>query len=670
MEVWRAERPQSSQLDESHFLFSSHNPISDSQRTPRPRVEDTAQSLSTSNIPGSQSTHKPLAGAESSYFTNRQLQGVADQEDSSRVGWQDERVRTSDPYSGMRQRANFSSVDLGSSLRRAYDLTPESDVYQPQLLPRSQQSLDDAEGTQKGSGSSEGSTSSSRAHSTSGSVTRLTHRGKPDTRMFDKSGAPLESIHLEQKKGPKPYSYQEMMQRAETEAKQNAAVLSRASEQSTQDEGRHFPTHKQETKHGQGQGPRPLPEPTRHRGTPSQPSSPMPRPPYSRATSGESVSTMSSERSMPKDARDSRTRNSVPDAPTRGSKRSSLATVSVKEIQHSEPTKSASRSSLRKSKASSSSETSDIDSRISHEISAPTISPSPIDEIQAPKAKRSFARLFSKSLATQLEEASLKESYHVVPSPSSKSSIFGGFLKLRPGRRSNRSSEASQEIQKDSDVSADDNPVHGGLLTGQAPGSHGPKRSSEHVSLHLSEHASPGILKDKAKIPASSTPYAHASFPATEAQKVTTPPPIDSFKVQQYYFDFFGAPKAHNLPGETETPLESDDSPIVEHPVRTRTQDFDRLSRRKASPMAMRVTPVLNDDVEKVKKRQDIEAEETGVHGYERKPSRFELDIPDHLSSSPLCPLNQKRNNGNRLICPMHGRKKSPGRTSVTSQFM
>ncbi|KAK0851512.1 hypothetical protein LTR03_004024 [Friedmanniomyces endolithicus] len=36
----------------------------------------------------------------------------------------------------------------------------------------------------------------------------------------------------------------------------------------------------------------------------------------------------------------------------------------------------------------------------------------------------------------------------------------------------------------------------------------------------------------------------------------------------------------------------------------------------------------------------------------------FELNVPDHLPSSLLCPLNPKHKSGGNAICPMHGRKK------------
>ncbi|KAK0967027.1 hypothetical protein LTS16_007218 [Friedmanniomyces endolithicus] len=41
----------------------------------------------------------------------------------------------------------------------------------------------------------------------------------------------------------------------------------------------------------------------------------------------------------------------------------------------------------------------------------------------------------------------------------------------------------------------------------------------------------------------------------------------------------------------------------------------------------------------------------------------FELNVPDHLPSSLLCPLNPRHKSGGNAICPMHGRKKlrTPG---------
>ncbi|KAI7372120.1 hypothetical protein KC354_g23 [Hortaea werneckii] len=37
----------------------------------------------------------------------------------------------------------------------------------------------------------------------------------------------------------------------------------------------------------------------------------------------------------------------------------------------------------------------------------------------------------------------------------------------------------------------------------------------------------------------------------------------------------------------------------------------------------------------------------------------FELDVPDHLPNSPLCPLSSRHRSGGKGICPLHGRRKS-----------
>ncbi|GAB7366772.1 hypothetical protein MBLNU230_g0726t1 [Neophaeotheca triangularis] len=44
--------------------------------------------------------------------------------------------------------------------------------------------------------------------------------------------------------------------------------------------------------------------------------------------------------------------------------------------------------------------------------------------------------------------------------------------------------------------------------------------------------------------------------------------------------------------------------------------------------------------------------------GKGRRGGGFELDVPDHLPNSPLCPLDTRRKSGGKAICPMHGRGK------------
>ncbi|KAK5129415.1 hypothetical protein LTR08_003271 [Meristemomyces frigidus] len=43
----------------------------------------------------------------------------------------------------------------------------------------------------------------------------------------------------------------------------------------------------------------------------------------------------------------------------------------------------------------------------------------------------------------------------------------------------------------------------------------------------------------------------------------------------------------------------------------------------------------------------------------------FELGVPDHLPSSPLCPLSPMHKSGGKAICPMHGRKTPSSATAM-----
>jgi hypothetical protein len=48
--------------------------------------------------------------------------------------------------------------------------------------------------------------------------------------------------------------------------------------------------------------------------------------------------------------------------------------------------------------------------------------------------------------------------------------------------------------------------------------------------------------------------------------------------------------------------------------------------------------------------------------------SRFELSLPEHLPSSPLCPKNSKIESGRNGICLYHGRKRSVN-LKITDSF-
>lgn len=49
--------------------------------------------------------------------------------------------------------------------------------------------------------------------------------------------------------------------------------------------------------------------------------------------------------------------------------------------------------------------------------------------------------------------------------------------------------------------------------------------------------------------------------------------------------------------------------------------------------------------------------------------SEFALDVPDHLPSSPLCPLHPKHKGGPKPICPLHGRGKGMAGKRLTDEF-
>lgn len=50
------------------------------------------------------------------------------------------------------------------------------------------------------------------------------------------------------------------------------------------------------------------------------------------------------------------------------------------------------------------------------------------------------------------------------------------------------------------------------------------------------------------------------------------------------------------------------------------------------------------------------------------KANTFELNVPDHLPNSPLCPANPKHPSKGQGICPLHGRSRSRGQSPNVSR--
>ena len=631
------ERSASTSLRRSSRQSISHTSSHEDHRTLGLWKEETAQSSSTPRAPSHQSTLRPSTKIEPSYFPNPSEHGQLNQNSFLESDWQYDSLGFRSIPS---RRGDFSSVDLGSSLRRAPGLTVESNSGQRNGARPYQQGSDECRPPMKKSESSDNESELSNTTSTSGSINRMGHRGGQDMRMFDKSGAPLEHIHLEQKKGPKPYSYQEFIEKAESEAKQKADVSSPSSDRDmpnhvaslsaqeplgSLEQDRSARSHQARRKHHSSQ--LDLPTPT------------IARPEYPRDMSAESTYTISTQQSTSKGTRNTRTRKSDPEAPVKGSKEPSLTSLGLS----GGPTSIHEKSGFHGSRRSSS-ETKDNSAGLGSVVPPPSEKP-------VSKPKRSFAHLFSKDLAVQPEEGPQKEGSESLASSSSKSSVFGGHFKQRSGRRSNRSSERIQDPVK----RRSEEPV------GQRPGStesdtsiERKQKSSMQPSVDLNRPASAEVPDKERSAQPSSRYSPHASFPAIEAMKVSTPPALESRKVQKHYFDFVSN---QNITQQATLPLESDDIPIDHDALMTPAGDMDRLARREGSVML--TSSLFHTRVDHDLEEESGEDEKVGHGEPGERPTKFEIDVPDHLPSSPLCPLNKKGKNGVRPICPLHGRKKT-----------
>jgi len=82
------------------------------------------------------------------------------------------------------------------------------------------------------------------------------------------------------------------------------------------------------------------------------------------------------------------------------------------------------------------------------------------------------------------------------------------------------------------------------------------------------------------------------------------------------------------------------------------SQRYGNTKRAESSRIRALLDEALNDD-------GDDDDNDTQIG--------FELNVPDHLPSSPLCPLNPKHRSGGTAICPLHGRKRKKGPVVASS---
>ncbi|KAL8710622.1 MAG: hypothetical protein Q9220_004846 [cf. Caloplaca sp. 1 TL-2023] len=135
----------------------------------------------------------------------------------------------------------------------------------------------------------------------------------------------------------------------------------------------------------------------------------------------------------------------------------------------------------------------------------------------------------------------------------------------------------------------------------------------------------------------------------SEARRIGTPPlPAQGSKLRGFFFDY-NAPRStdeHGNPWPTNLPMPTD--PL---PYRPRGE-LDSLSPPQPpteGPRSPGVKIQRNDsDIEWFRVKVAVIGEEAEEEG--SKKHRFELNVPEHLPSSPLCPRNPKHRSGGKGV--------------------
>lgn len=125
-----------------------------------------------------------------------------------------------------------------------------------------------------------------------------------------------------------------------------------------------------------------------------------------------------------------------------------------------------------------------------------------------------------------------------------------------------------------------------------------------------------------------------------EARRILTPP-MDS-----------ASPALHPNPFDTPHSSTSSFPP-------SRYSSFG--SPTKTAPWSRQSTPPSGFRTRTEEKQAVIEAYKTRMTEQADSRPSFNLSLPDHLPSSPLCPANLQHESGGAGICPYHGRRKGKG---------
>jgi hypothetical protein len=140
------------------------------------------------------------------------------------------------------------------------------------------------------------------------------------------------------------------------------------------------------------------------------------------------------------------------------------------------------------------------------------------------------------------------------------------------------------------------------------------------------------------------------SYLAGEARRIGTPPspPMKSSKATRmtgYFWDMGAASYEASQGNELRSAFT-----IPPLPLCATTTTHSDTSTTEKDWYRVRLDQIMDED--------DVyDSEELGI---------FEWDIPEHLPSSPLCPLNPKHRGGGKGICVYHGRGLNKGKSRRT----
>ncbi|KAI4173161.1 MAG: hypothetical protein LQ343_003088 [Gyalolechia ehrenbergii] len=136
----------------------------------------------------------------------------------------------------------------------------------------------------------------------------------------------------------------------------------------------------------------------------------------------------------------------------------------------------------------------------------------------------------------------------------------------------------------------------------------------------------------------------------SEARRIGTPPlPGNGAKLRGFFFDY-NAPRSAREQGQGVGAWPS--GPINTAPLPHRKRDKTMKSSRPTTPRSPSARLQSSDD--------DVAwfRVKVAMEGREDERDKFELNVPEHLPSSPLCPRHPKHKSGGKGVCVYHGRNR------------